>query len=91
MISSSLSRELVKRTEHNSSIVLARAPAPTPPQHDLQMDLLEYIVNEFPDVGPRLTEFGNKSPKKRRRHPPNIPCTRIGTALQTGTISVQHA
>ena len=60
-------------------------------QHDLQMDLVDYVVNEFPDVGPRLTEFGNKSPKKRRRHPANIPCTRIGSSLRTGTISVQHA
>ena len=59
--------------------------------HDLQMDLVDYLVNEFQDVGPRLTEFGNKSPVKRRRHPPNVPCARIGKYMQTGSIVVQHA
>ena len=60
-------------------------------KHDLQMDLVDAIVNEFPDVGPRLTEFGDKSPLKRRRHPATTPCTRIGKYLQTGHIMVQHA
>ena len=55
------------------------------------MDLVDYIVNKFPDVGPSITEFGNKSPVKRRRHPANILCTRIGKHMHTGTITVQHA
>ena len=59
--------------------------------HDLQMDLVDYLVNEFHDVGPHLTEFGNKSPVKRRRHPPNVPCARIGKYMETGSIIVQHA
>lgn len=59
--------------------------------HDLQMDLVDYLVNEFHDVGPHLTEFGNKSPVKRRRHPPNVPCARIGKYMETGSILVQHA
>lgn len=59
--------------------------------HDLQMDLVDYLVNEFHDVGPQLTEFGNKSPVKRRRHPPNVPCARIGKYMETGSIIVQHA
>ena len=58
-------------------------------QHDLSQDLVDYIKYEFPDVGPRITEYGNKSPLKRRRHPPVTPCSRIH--LRTGTISVQHA
>lgn len=59
--------------------------------HDLQMDLVDYLANEFRDVGPQLTEFGNKSPVKRRRHPPNVPCARIGKYMETGSIIVQHA
>jgi len=57
--------------------------------HDLQMDLVDFITGQFPGAGPQLTRFGNKSPLKRRRHPPITPCARIH--LQTGTIMVQHA
>jgi hypothetical protein len=65
--------------------------------HDLQMDLVDYIANEFNDIGmdaaraslPHLTKYGNKSPLARRRHRPNFKCSKIH--LQTGTISVQHA
>ena len=54
------------------------------------MDLVDFITKEFPHAGPKLTEYGNTSPVRRRRHTPGkIPCARI--YLQTGAIMVQHA
>jgi len=57
--------------------------------HDLQQDLVTYLQTHFPNTGPGLTEHGNKSSVKRRRHPPKTPCARVHTL--PGTISVQHA
>ena len=70
-------------------IFISSTRSPLIPQHDLQMDLIDFITGQFSGMGPALTKYGNKSPLKRRRHPPKTPCSRIH--LQTGTISVQHA
>ena len=53
------------------------------------MDLFDLITSEFNGAGPNKTAYGNKSPVRRRRHKPNIPCARI--QMKSGTISVQHA
>ena len=45
--------------------------------------------DQFPFEGPSLTEYGNHSPLKHRRHPPKTPCARIH--LESGTILIQHA
>ncbi len=55
--------------------------------HDLQMDLIKFIANEFPSI--KLTEKKDKSIVRRRFLPGNSRCARIH--LKSGAIAVQHA
>jgi len=58
--------------------------------HDLQEDLVNLIIDEFPPpIGPNITSKGVKSLVRRRMHTPAHLCSRL--YLQPGTIAVQHA
>jgi len=58
--------------------------------HDLQEDLVNLIIDEFPPpIGPNITAKGVKSLVRRRMHTRTHLCSRL--YLQPGTIAVQHA
>lgn len=58
--------------------------------HDLQEDLVNLLLTEFPPpIGPNITKKGVKSLVRRRMHTPAHLCSRL--YLQPGTIAVQHA
>ena len=58
--------------------------------HDLQEDLVNLLINEFPPpIGPNVTAKGVKSLVRRRMHTRAHPCSRL--YLQPGTVAVQHA
>ena len=58
--------------------------------HDLQEDLVNLLLTEFPPpIGPNITNKGVKSLVRRRMHTPAHLCSRL--YLQPGTVVVQHA
>ncbi len=58
--------------------------------HDLQEDLVNLLLDEFPPpLGPNITAKGVKSLVRRRMHTPAHLCSRL--YLQPGTVAVQHA
>lgn len=58
--------------------------------HDLQEDLIQLLLDEFPPpIGPNITAKGVKSLVRRRMHTPAHLCSRL--YLEPGTIAVQHA
>ena len=57
--------------------------------HDLQEDLVNLLINDFPPpIGPNITAKGVKSLVRRRMHNVHL-CSRL--YVQPGTVAVQHA